>query len=114
MISVVPSLQLLLEIDLDVAAKRTIWLTTILHHEAQSLPKLDGCLRPLVKRHASPSENERVSKAATSNTRRRISRATGNKRCDNTQLKQDYGWSLKAPTYREGLALLLKNSDLKL
>lgn len=71
-------------------------------------------LAPLGEKACSPSENERVSKAATSNTRRRISRATGNKRCDNTQLKQDYGWSLKAPTYREGLALLLKNSDLKL
>jgi len=54
------------------------------------------------------------SDAATKNTRRRISRATGNKRCDNSRLKEDYGWKLKAPTYREGLALLLENSDLKL
>lgn len=55
-----------------------------------------------------------TSKAATKNTRRRISRATGNKRCDNSRLKADYCWKLKAPTYREGLALLLENSALKL
>ena len=55
-----------------------------------------------------------TSKAATKNTRRRISRATGKKRCDNSRLKADYGWKLKGPTYREGLALLLENSDLKL
>ena len=55
-----------------------------------------------------------VSKAATKNTRRRISRGTGNKRCDNSRLKDDYGWRLKAPTYREGLALLLETSGLNL
>ena len=49
---------------------------------------------------------------ATKNTRRRISRATGNKRCDNTRLKEEYGWELKALTFREGLALLLENGDL--
>ncbi|KAL7539321.1 hypothetical protein ACHAXR_009190 [Thalassiosira sp. AJA248-18] len=46
---------------------------------------------------------------ATKNTRRRISRAAGNKRCDNKRLKEEYGWELTAPTYREGLALLLEN-----
>jgi len=71
-------------------------------------------LAPRGVKEFSQSENERVSKAATSNTRRLVTRATGNKRCENSRLKQDYGWSLKAPTYREGLALLLKNSDLKL
>ena len=40
--------------------------------------------------------------------RRRISRGTGNKRCKNTRLKEEYDWKLVAPTYREGLALLLE------
>jgi len=35
--------------------------------------------------------------------RRRISRGTGNKRCKNTRLKEEYGWIPVAPTYREGL-----------
>lgn len=58
------------------------------------------------------SNSSGVSKAATRNTRRRVSRATGNKRCDNSRLKIDYGWILKAPTYREGLAVLLENSEI--
>ena len=40
--------------------------------------------------------------------RRRISRGTGNKRCKNTRLKEEYGWIPTAPTYREGLASLLE------
>ena len=40
--------------------------------------------------------------------RRRISRGTGNKRCKNTRLKEEYGWKPVAPTYREGLASLLE------
>ena len=64
--------------------------------------------------HGQSTASVSTSDAATKNTRRRISRATGNKRCDNGRLKEGYGWSLKAPTYREGLALLLETSDLKL
>jgi len=40
---------------------------------------------------------------------KRTSRNTGNKRCSNTRLKQEYGWQLIAPTYREGLAFLHRN-----
>lgn len=57
-------------------------------------------------------ESSFVSKTASRNTRGRVSRATGNKRCDNKRLKEEYGWALVAPTYKEGLGLLLKNSDL--
>ena len=44
-----------------------------------------------------------------SDIKRRISRNTGNKRCLNHRLKEEYGWKLKAPTYREGLQLLVEN-----
>lgn len=64
---------------------------------------------------SSNAHNDRsVSKVATRNTKRRVSRATGNKRCENTRLKEDYNWTLKAPTYREGLAMLLENNELKI
>jgi nucleoside-diphosphate-sugar epimerase len=33
-------------------------------------------------------------------------RSTGNKRCCNQRLKDEYGWKLTAPTYKEGLAFL--------
>ena len=72
-------------------------------------------LSPTTNFGDSQSQNRlSTSKVATKNTRRRISRATGNKRCDNSRLIADYFWKLKAPTYREGLALLLENSNLKL
>ena len=45
---------------------------------------------------------------ASKNVKKRISRGTGNKRCTNNRLKSDYGWRPTAPTFREGLALLLK------
>ena len=71
--------------------------------------------RRLLAKTSQSSERESTSTAAKKNTRRRrTSRATGNKRCDNSRLKQEYGWSLKAPTYREGLELLLDNSDQRL
>jgi len=69
------------------------------------LSPLPGTHEPKVQSSVSTSQ------AATKNTRRRVTRATGNKRCDNSRLKKDYRWKLKAPTYREGLALLLENSD---
>ena len=50
------------------------------------------------------------SKVATSNTRRRISRGTGNKRCDNSRLKSEYDWRPRHTTFREGLASLLEKS----
>jgi nucleoside-diphosphate-sugar epimerase len=45
--------------------------------------------------------------------RRPVSRNTGNKRCRNQRLKEDYGCQLVAPTYREGLALLLEQEIRK-
>lgn len=50
-----------------------------------------------------------VSKIASRNTKKRVSRGTGNKRCRNDRLKKDYGWKPIAPTFREGLALLLND-----
>ena len=35
--------------------------------------------------------------------RRPVSRNTGNKRCQNQRLKDDFAWKLLAPTYKEGL-----------
>jgi nucleoside-diphosphate-sugar epimerase len=55
-----------------------------------------------------------VSLTASKNTRKRISRGTGNKRCKNTRLKREYGWKPIAPTFREGLAIVsngLKSVD---
>lgn len=43
---------------------------------------------------------------ATPSRRRAPGRNTGNKRCRNDRLKADYGWTLVAPTFREGLAKL--------
>jgi nucleoside-diphosphate-sugar epimerase len=52
-----------------------------------------------------PSPSEEASGSVMPN-KRRPSRGTGNKRCRNDRLKEEYGWQLKAPTFREGLALL--------
>lgn len=46
--------------------------------------------------------------------RRAASRNTGNKRCKNQLLRDDYQWEQRAPTYREGLAYLLKQQELAL
>jgi len=40
---------------------------------------------------------------STKKRRRRMSRGTGNKRCINTRLKAEYGWTPAAPSFREGL-----------
>ena len=50
------------------------------------------------------------SSTASRNVRNRVSRGTGNKRCTNSQLKSDYGWTPIAPTFREGLRLLMEHS----
>lgn len=42
-----------------------------------------------------------------SGRRRRVSRSTGNKRCRNDRLKEEYGWKPGAPSFREGLASLM-------
>ena len=53
------------------------------------------------------------SSVASRNVRKKIiSRGTGNKRCSNARLKKDYGWKPTAPTFREGLASLMHNSEL--
>lgn len=44
--------------------------------------------------------------------RRATSRNTGNKRCRNQLLKEDYEWKQIAPTYREGMAYLLDAQNL--
>lgn len=49
-----------------------------------------------------------ASSGNTTGRRRRMSRGTGNKRCKNARLKEEYGWEPIAPTYREGLASLLE------
>ena len=54
-----------------------------------------------------------VSNKASKNTRKRISRGTGNKRCTNTRLKAEYGWEPMAPTFREGLASLLTEENVE-
>lgn len=38
----------------------------------------------------------------------RVARKTGNKQCRNQRLKEEYGWKLKAATFREGLAHLIE------
>ena len=45
-----------------------------------------------------------------SGRRRPVSRNTGNKRCRNQRLKDDYAWKLLAPTYREGLRICLESA----
>lgn len=58
-----------------------------------------------------PALTEDGSSGKAPSRRRPISRFTGNKRCRNQSLKNDYGWELVAPTYREGLALLLRQTS---
>lgn len=53
-------------------------------------------------------ETQSTTSGKNNSRRRRISRGTGNKRCKNTRLKEEYGWQLTAPTYREGMASLLE------
>lgn len=58
--------------------------------------------------------NSPPSTTATKNIKRGTpGRGTGNKRCDNSRLKTEYGWTPTAPTFREGLRMLLQNNALK-
>jgi len=43
---------------------------------------------------------------STKKIRRQMSRGTGNKRCSNTRLKAEYGWTPAAKSFREGLFYL--------
>jgi len=56
---------------------------------------------------AAAASSTTASSGNTIGRRRRMSRGTGNKRCKNTRLKEEYGWEPIAPTYREGLVSLL-------
>eukprot|EP00978_Attheya_sp_CCMP212_P037030 scaffold171951_cov50-Attheya_sp.AAC.2 len=71
-------------------------------------PRRDVMLeaRKLVGAIAPSATDENTAPAPQRPARRRA--MTGNKRCHNLRLKDDYGWNLLAPTYREGLAYLLK------
>lgn len=63
---------------------------------------------------AAERREDRADEKSAAPKRRRAIRATGNKRCSNSRLKDDYLWAPVAPTYKEGLALLLEGSDLLL
>ena len=54
-----------------------------------------------------------AARATATKARQRVTRSTGNKRCRNARLKETYGWEPTAPSYKEGLALLLERSDLR-
>ena len=57
------------------------------------------------------SEDTTTAGNAARNGRRGTPRNTGNKRCRNQRLKDDCGWKLNVPTFREGLPLLLQTAN---
>lgn len=60
------------------------------------------------------SEGDASTSTTTSSRRRPSTRNTGNKRCRNQLLKDDYEWKLIAPTYRQGLAHLWEQQKIQL
>jgi len=91
-------------VDDDPAPRREVTAEAVrIVEDARNIASSGGA----TKKEDPPTGGE--APTTTAGRRRPTSRNTGNKRCQNQRLKDDYQWKLVAPTYREGLQICLES-----